>query len=271
MVLTVGSPKIMGILNITPDSFSDGGNYLQLEDAIKYGMQMESEGADIIDVGGESTRPGSKRVTASLQKQRVLPAIEGLKKELSKDTIISIDTTLTDVADAAIDAGAAMINDISAGRDDSNMFRLVAERKVPMVLMHMQGAPEDMQNEPSYSNVVGEIQDFLIERANQAKAAGVEDKNIIIDPGIGFGKSYEHNLEIIICLDCLVKTGYQVLLGASRKRFLQIMCNSNKLFDLTGATCAMTAIGVLAGVSIFRVHDTKENRQTADVINKLKN
>ncbi|MGY8813780.1 MAG: dihydropteroate synthase [Gammaproteobacteria bacterium] len=258
-------PQIMGILNITPDSFSDGGKYTDTQAAIDKGLQMVQEGADIIDIGGESTRPGAKRMPASVQMERVLPVIVGLKENLPADIIISIDTTLADVAEAAINAGASMINDISAGRDDNQMFMLAASKKLPLVLMHMQGTPEDMQNNPSYSNVTDEMLIFLSDRIRQAKVAGVEDKNIILDPGIGFGKSFEHNLGILRQLDKLVELGYRVLLGASRKRFLHTLCNNNDFSELCGATCAITALGINAGVSIFRVHDVRENRQSADI------
>ena len=258
-------PQIMGILNITPDSFSDGGHFIDAKAAIDHGMRIVEDGADIIDIGGESTRPGAKRIPASVQIERVLPVITGLKEQLPQEIILSIDTTLAEVATAAIDAGASMINDISAGRDDPGMFQLAATSKLPFVLMHMQGTPANMQTKPHYTNVNVEILAFLSERIDMARAAGVEDKNIIIDPGMGFGKAFEHNLEIIRGLNSLVKKGYPVLLGASRKKFLQTICNCEDLTKLSGATCAITVIGMYAGVSIFRVHDVRENRQTVDV------
>jgi dihydropteroate synthase len=267
----IQQPQIMGILNITPDSFSDGGKYTDTQAAIDKGRRMVEEGANIIDIGGESTRPGAKRMPASVQIERVLPVIEGLKQNLPVDIIISIDTTLAEVAEAAINAGASMINDISAGRDDVQMFMLAASKKLPLVLMHMQGTPKDMQNNPSYSNVIDEMLTFLSERIRQAKAMGVEENNIILDPGIGFGKAFEHNLEILRQLDKLVEVGYPVLLSASRKRFLHTLCNNKEFSGLCGATCAITALGINAGVSIFRVHDVQENRQTADITFALRN
>ena len=258
----------MGILNITPDSFSDGGKYMEPLIAIERGVQMAKEGADIIDVGGESTRPGAENISAAEQIDRIRPVIQGLKKLLPKNVIISVDTRYAEVADAAIQAGAAMINDISAGRDDAGMFDLAAKHDLRMVLMHMQGTPKTMQEEPVYEDVLGEIQRFLEERILIAKSAGILDSNIIIDPGIGFGKTLEHNLEIIRQLPTLVKIGYPVLLGASRKRFLQEICQSNDFRNLSGATCGMTAIGVIAGVSLFRVHDVLANRQTLDVMGR---
>ena len=262
-------PRIMGILNVTPDSFSDGGDFLDSRLAIEHGKRMVSEGADIIDIGGESTRPGAERIPASIQIDRVLPVVQALQGWVPAGIKLSIDTTLAEVAEAAINAGANMINDISAGREDSDIFQLAASRDVELVLMHMQGSPGTMQDNPQYQDVIVEIRDFLMERIERANSTGVEYRKIIIDPGLGFGKSFEHNLEIIRRLDELVNCGYPVLLGASRKRFLQILCNNTGTPELCGATCAVTAIGVNAGVSIFRVHDVKENRQAADVVYRV--
>ena len=262
-------PGLMGILNVTPDSFSDGGKYMEPLRAIERGVQMVKEGADIIDVGGESTRPGAQAVSAGEQIDRVRPVIQGLKKILPNHIIISIDTRLAEVAEAAIEAGAAMINDISAGRDDTGILDLAAKQDLPLVLMHMQGTPLNMQENPVYTDVVHEIREFLEERILVAKSAGVIDNNIIIDPGLGFGKTFEHNLEIIRRLPELVDTGYPVLLGASRKRFLQEICQSSEFRELSGATCAVTAFGLNAGVSLFRVHDVLVNRQVLDAIRLL--
>ena len=258
-------PIIMGILNVTPDSFSDGGKFLDTGSAVNHAMQMIEEGADVIDIGGESTRPRSERVSAEQQKQRLLQIIEAIKTGKPDDVSISIDTTLADVAEAALDAGADMVNDISAGRDDPAMFSLIAARQCPYVMMHMQGTPRTMQDNPVYTNVVNEVENFLLERADAAIAAGIMKNNIIIDPGIGFGKTKEHNLAIMSCLDQFVNTGYPVLLGASRKRFIGSICSDTAPEQLTGATCATTVLGVAAGVRIFRVHDVRENRQAADV------
>ena len=257
-------PLIMGILNVTADSFSDGGLYNDVDSAVKHGLEMIEEGADIIDVGGESTRPGSARIAADAQINRVVPVISGLKNRSDK-IIISIDTTLAGVAEAALAAGAAIINDVSAGRDDENMFSLAADRQVPIILMHMQGTPATMQANPQYENAVEEIRAFLLERARLAEAAGMERSNIIIDPGIGFGKSKLHNLELLANLARFTDTGYMVMLGASRKRFMGSICAIENYSELVGATCTTTTLGVQAGVRIFRVHDVKENRQAADV------
>ena len=258
-------PLIMGILNVTPDSFSDGGKFLDTRTAVNHAMRMIEEGADIIDIGGESTRPGSERVSAGEQIQRVLPIIEAICKNKPENISISIDTTLAGVAEAALHAGANMVNDISAGRDDPSMFSLLAVHQCSYVMMHMQGTPVNMQDNPVYTNVVNEVKKFLLERADAAIAAGVLKNNIIIDPGIGFGKTKEHNLEIMSRLDQFVNTGYPVLLGTSRKRFIGSICANTAVEQLTGATCATTVLGVAAGMKIFRVHDVRENRQAADV------
>ena len=258
-------PLIMGVLNVTPDSFSDGGNYYDPEDAVMHALNMINEGADIIDLGGESTRPGSERVSAEVQKQRVLPVISVLRKQLPEKTIISIDTTLSEVAEAAVEAGAGMINDISAGRDDPDLFSVAAEHHCLYVIMHMQGSPKTMQVNPTYKNIINEVRDFLLERGDHAQEAGVKRENIIIDPGIGFGKTREHNLELMANLHRFVDTGYPVLLGTSRKRFMGSLCSSAAPEHLIGATCATTTLGVAAGVKLFRVHDVRENRQAADV------
>lgn len=255
----------MGIVNVTPDSFSDGGRYASPEPAIKLALAMVKEGADLIDVGGESTRPGSERVPGSEQLRRVVPVIQGLREALPDEVGISIDTTLCEVAEAALDVGAEMINDISAGRDDASMLALAAQRQVPICLTHMQGTPSTMQRDPQYGDVVDEICAFLLERADSAIAAGIPRKHIIIDPGIGFGKTPDHNLTLLANLPRFVISGYPVLLGASRKRFMGAICNESQPSKLEGATCASTTMGVAAGVRIFRVHDVAMNRQAAHV------
>jgi len=264
------APLIMGILNITPDSFSDGGSYSEPDAAIQQAIRMVNEGADIIDIGGESTRPGAERIAAATQLERVLPVISKLREILPPAIAISIDTTLADVAAAAIEQGATIINDVSAGRDDERMFSLAAANDVTLILMHMQGTPGTMQDNPVYSDVVEEVYNFLLERADLARSAGVSRDNIIIDPGIGFGKAFEHNLAIIRHLHRFVDSGFPVLLGASRKRFLKTICANEHFTDLAGATSAITTIGVAAGVGVFRVHDVMQNRQAADVAWQIK-
>lgn len=258
-------PLIMGILNITPDSFSDGGAFLDIGEAVGRAEQMVEQGADLIDVGGESTRPGSGRVPAEQQIARVLPVIERLRQRLPDDVGISIDTTRCEVAAAALSAGAGLVNDISACRDDDRMFDLVARTKACIALMHMQGTPETMQQDPYYVNAVSEVLDFLLLRAEQAQKAGVPKECILIDPGIGFGKRKQDNLALLAHLDRFVAAGYAVLLGTSRKRFMGAVCGENRPEELVAATAATTALGVMAGVRVFRVHDIAENRQAADV------
>ncbi len=254
----------MGILNVTPDSFSDGGQFLNPDIAVARARQMVEEGASIIDVGGESSRPGSERVSTRGQLTRVIPVIEALRAMLKPDIHLSIDTRDPEVAERAAAAGATVINDISGGAN-FEMLNVAASRRIPIVLMHMQGSPETMQEEPKYSDVVGEIGEFLTTQAERAKAAGILSTNIVIDPGVGFGKTKVHNLEILRRLADFVGLGYPVMLGTSRKRFMGAICRETVFKELAGATCATTVIGVRAGVKIFRVHDVRENRQAMEV------
>ncbi|MDE0154464.1 MAG: dihydropteroate synthase [Gammaproteobacteria bacterium] len=265
MTDTPSKPLLMGVLNVTPDSFSDGGLHHDLDAAVARAREMVDLGADIVDIGGESTRPGANRVSIEEQLKRVIPVLRQLQQELPAEIPISIDTTSTLVAGAALEQGATIVNDISAGRDDPGMLSLVAEARTPYIIMHMQGTPRTMQDNPRYNEVVAEIKAFLVERALAAQAAGVLRKNLVIDPGIGFGKSKRDNLDIILNLDSFIATGYKVMLGASRKRFMGSICDITSYSELIGATCATTAIGVFAGVHILRVHDIKENRQALDV------
>jgi len=263
-------PMIMGILNVTPDSFSDGGRYLEVEKALEHGQQLVQQGADILDVGGESTRPGSERQSAQVQIERVVPVITGLRTRLSKQPMISVDTTLVEVAEAALDAGADMINDISAGLDAPEMFSLAVHRRVPLVLMHMQGTPATMQERPYYDDVLTEVAVFLKARVDAALAAGIRPGQILLDPGIGFGKRRQDSLDLIAGLNRLMELGYPLLLGTSRKGFLskicdETVCDETDPKELLGAVCATTALGVAAGVRLFRVHDVKANRQAARV------
>jgi len=258
-------PLMMGILNVTPDSFSDGGQYSDVNGALVQAKKMIDEGVGIIDIGGESTRPGSDPVPAEIQIQRVVPVIEAIRHELSESIAISIDTTLSAVAKAALDAGATLINDISAGLQDKQIFSLAAERNVPIVLMHIRGLPKTMQSEPYYDDVLGEVITHLRVRVELALAAGIKKHNIVIDPGIGFGKRKQDNLELLAHLDQLANTGYTVLLGSSRKRFMGSICAAEEPKELVSATAATTALAVMQGVMVFRVHDVKENKQAADV------
>lgn len=284
--MSLDRPRIMGILNLTPDSFSDGGLYTDVEQAVRHGLSMAEQGAAFIDAGGESTRPGAKRIDVDEQIKRVVPVIRALRERLDERfpaVPISIDTTRADVAAAAVEAGATVLNDISAGREDARMLTLAAERGLPIVLMHMQGEPGTMQDKPQYTDVVAEVRDFLLERAEAARSAGVDRRRIVLDPGIGFGKSAEHNLALLRSVGELVATGYPILIGASRKRFLAgfgAACaadaaasnhlGSPKINDRLGGTCAVTTFCVGAGARLFRVHDVAPNRQAAGLAWALK-
>ncbi len=263
--LNQDKPMLMGILNVTPDSFSDGGRYLEVSAALAQGLKLAEEGAEIIDVGGESTRPGAESVAAEEQIRRVTPVIEALAAALPEGRFISIDTTLAKVAEAAVQAGATLINDVSAGRDDPQMFQLAARYRLPIVLMHMQGTPKTMQDSPAYQNVVSEVLQFLQARAEAAQRAGVAQEQILIDPGIGFGKRKSDNLKLLAHIDRFVATGWPVLLGTSRKRFMGQVLEVTDPTELISATVATTALGVMAGVKVFRVHDVRENRQALEV------
>jgi len=257
-------PLIMGILNVTPDSFSDGGKYSTVGAAALQAEKMLADGADIIDIGGESTRPGSDPVPAPEQIRRVVPVIEAIKG-VSAKLLISIDTTLAEVAEAALGAGADMINDVSGGTGDARMLALAARLDAPIVLMHSLGTPKTMQDNPTYDDVVGEVVASLRGRVEAALAAGIKKERILIDPGIGFGKRRQDNLDLLAHLDAFVGLGWPVLLGASRKRFMGSLCHVEEPAELVTATAVTTALGVMAGVKLFRVHDVKENRQAADV------
>ncbi len=254
----------MGILNVTPDSFSDGGQFNKSKNAINRAIEMHQQGADIIDIGGESTRPGAEEVSTKEQIKRVIPVIEGIRKQ-NKALLISVDTTDVSVAKAALEAGANWINDISAGEDDDRILTLAADKNVPIVLMHRQGKSATMQDDPHYDDVCFEVKEYLQARAQLAMNHGVSKDNIILDPGIGFGKTTAHNLMLLANLKSLVSMAYPILLGTSRKRFLGEVCNEDDPEKRIGATCATTALGVQAGIQIFRVHDVIENKQAMDV------
>lgn len=254
----------MGILNVTPDSFSDGGAFLRSGIAVRHARKMVEQGASIIDVGGESTRPGAEPVALRTQLARVVPVITELRSILGEDFRLSIDTRDPEVASAAIAAGATMINDVSGG-NNAEILAVAGSQGVPIVLMHMRGNPQTMQHAPTYVDVVAEICGFLAERAERAVVAGVLPANVIVDPGIGFGKTKLHNLEILRHLPDLVAIGYPVMLGTSRKRFMGAICTETEFKQLVGATCATTVIGVQAGIKIFRVHDVRANRQAMEV------
>jgi dihydropteroate synthase len=255
---------LMGILNVTPDSFSDGGQHTSVASAVQHAERMVAEGAALIDVGGESTRPGAAAVTAAAQMARVLPVLHALREALPSQIVLSVDTRSPQVATESIAAGATVINDISGGAT-AGMLELAAAHGVTVVLMHMQGTPENMQAAPGYQDVVGEVLAYLLQRAAAAEQAGVAQSQILLDPGIGFGKTRAHNLALLRALPQFVASGYPILLGTSRKRFMGAICRETEFSELLGATCATTALGVAAGVKVFRVHDVKANRQALEV------
>jgi dihydropteroate synthase len=254
---------IMGILNVTPDSFSDGGRFFDADDALKHGIALAEDGADIIDIGGESTRPGADPVDAAAEIGRVVPVITALRERL--DIPISIDTTKADVAGAALDAGADIVNDVSAGRFDAGLLPLVAGRGVPIVLMHMLGEPRTMQQDPHYDDVVAEISSFLAARAGAAEAAGIAPNAIVVDPGFGFGKTRDHNLQLLRNLRRFTELGYPVLAGTSRKSFIGTTLDLPVGERLEG-TAATVALAVAGGAAIVRVHDVGPMRRVASMV-----
>ena len=261
-----GGAVVMGVLNVTPDSFSDGGLYQDIDKAVAYGVEMVQQGAAIIDIGAESTRPGSAQVSADEQIARVISVIKKLSQQI--DIPISIDTTRSVVAEAAINAGAAIINDITALADEA-MMRLAARSQVPVILMHMQGRPQMMQADPSYDDVVAEVLKYLTGRAKAAEAAGIPREYIILDPGIGFGKTTEHNLLLLNHLDQLCALGYRVLIGTSRKRFIGQITGKDTPADRIFGTAATVAIAVEKGISVARVHDVAEMIDVVRVSNAI--
>lgn len=257
-------PVIMGILNVTPDSFSDGGEFLTTNAAVLRALKMAEEGADIIDIGGESTRPGSEPVSADEELARILPVIRAIRQK--SNIQISIDTTKASVAEEAIRAGANIINDVSAGLSDKRMFGVAAKCDVPIILMHMRGSPKTMQaGEIHYHDVVGEVAEYLKDRASSALLEGVASPNIMIDPGIGFGKTVENNMTILKELPRLKKLNYPVVIGVSRKSFLgKVLGIADPKNRLEGSLAA-AAIAVKNGADIVRVHDVAATRRFFDV------
>jgi dihydropteroate synthase len=245
---------IMGVVNVTPDSFSDGGRYLDASAAIAQGERLAREGAAILDVGGESTRPGADPVPAEEELRRVLPVVEALAGRVAR---VSIDTSKTAVAAAALDAGADYVNDVTAFRGDPDLAGLVADRGVDCCLMHMLGTPRTMQRDPRYADVVSEVKAFLEERLAAAIAAGVAEERVMLDPGIGFGKTVEHNLTLIARLDELVAIGRPIVFGVSRKSFLGKLTGRDA-DDRAVATAAANVLAFERGATVFRVHDVPE-------------
>lgn len=259
---------VMGILNVTPDSFSDGGKYLDREAAIDHALEMVEDGADIIDIGGESTRPGSDPVPISEEVARVTPVIEAIRKH--SDVPISIDTQKAEVAERALEAGADIVNDVSAFRTDPKLCEVVAEARCPVVLMHMLGTPKTMQQSPTYRNVVEDVRSFLYHVTGEAINRGVDPSAIVIDPGIGFGKRLEHNLALLQNIPAFASLGFPVLIGTSRKSMIGMILNVPLEERLIG-TMATVAYAVAAGAHIVRVHDVPETVQTVKVIDAIVN
>jgi dihydropteroate synthase len=248
---------IMGVLNVTPDSFSDGGNFFALEKAIEHGLRMAAEGADIVDVGGESTRPGAEPVGAEEELRRVIPVIEKLQAKI--DIPISIDTSKSDVAGAAIRAGASIVNDVTGGRGDEGMLPLVAKTNSAFIIMHMQGTPQTMQNQPRYADVVSEIADFFLQQYTRAIGCNIDPMAIAFDPGIGFGKTLDHNLELLAHLEQVRVHERPLVIGVSRKSFLAKLIDSPDRGDRFAPAVALTSLLRTRGADVFRVHGVKEN------------
>lgn len=245
---------VMGIINVTPDSFSESGKFFDQQKAVDHGLALIEEGADIIDIGGESTRPGAEEVSATEERRRVIPVIEALRKRTTVP--ISIDTQKSDVAEAALEAGADIINDISALRKDPKMATLAASANVPLILMHMRGTPKTMQQNPVYKDLIAEINLFLRERIEFAEDSGIKRENLAIDPGFGFGKTPAHNLEILRRLAELKSIGLPLVIGTSRKSTIGIVLDQPVDERLEG-TAATIAVGIMSGADIIRVHDVK--------------
>lgn len=259
---------IMGILNVTPDSFTDGGIFFQRDSAIEHGLRMAEDGADIIDIGGESTRPGSDPVGYEEEVRRTIPVIEELSKRVNIP--VSIDTYKADVAKRALDAGASMVNDISGLRFDPEIAGVVAEHKVPVVLMHIKGTPMNMQVNPEYEALIPEILDYLRAGIRLAVDAGVGEDMIIIDPGIGFGKTFEHNLDILKNLREFTLLEKPVLIGPSRKAFIGKILGNAPASERMEGTAATVAVSIMNGANMVRVHDVKEMVKVAKVADAIK-
>jgi len=258
---------IMGILNVTPDSFSDGDQYFETEKAIEHALAMARDGADIIDVGGESTRPYSGRISANQEIDRVIPVIDALRKEITIP--ISIDTYKSEVALEALNHGASIVNDISALRVDTNMASVAARAGVPVILMHIKGTPENMQVNPTYEDLITEIIGFLKDGIGRSKAAGIREELILVDPGIGFGKTFDHNLRIIKELSRFAALQRPILLGTSNKAFIGHILDKEAHERDTG-TMATIAAGVMNGAHIVRVHNVKKALETVRMIDAIK-
>lgn len=253
--------KLMGVVNVTPDSFSDGGLYLDPEAAIAHGRELAAAGAEILDVGGESTRPGAEAVSQDEELRRVIPVIEGL---VATQARVSVDTSKAAVAGAALEAGAAIVNDVTALRGDPEMAALCAERGATVVLMHMRGKPQTMQDDPRYEDVVAEVKAFLAERLEAVVAAGIDEDDVWLDPGIGFGKTAAHNMELLRRLGELRDLGRPLVIGTSRKSFIGKL-DGSAAGERLGGTIASSVLAAAEGAAVLRVHDVAEVRQALAV------
>jgi dihydropteroate synthase len=258
---------VMGIVNVTPDSFSDGGMFADADAAVKHGLRLLEEGADLVDVGGESTRPGSEPVSVDEERERVLPVVEGLRRE-APEALVSVDTRKAAVAEAAIAAGADVVNDIGAG-GDPEMFGVVASAGAGLVLMHMRGEPKTMQQDPRYDDVVAEVRRFLEQRIEAAVAAGIGRDRLCVDPGIGFGKRLEHNLELLRSIGSFRELGVPVLVGMSRKRFIGELSGADDPADRLEGSLAAVAWCAGQGVDVVRVHDVAETVRAVRVVDAI--
>lgn len=258
---------VMGVLNVTPDSFSDGGKYYKTEDAVKRGMEIEAEGADFIDIGGQSTRPGADEVSAEEEAKRVIPVIKALAAEVKIP--ISVDTYRASVADAALEAGAVIVNDISAFGFDSEMAATIAKHNASAVAMHIKGTPKDMQKDPQYDDVMAELVQYFENAAWKANVAGI--KQVIFDPGFGFGKTIEHNLTILKNLGDLKRLDSPIMVGFSRKSMIGKILEIDDMHDRHEGTITLNTIAVLNGAHIIRVHDVKEGARTVKMLDAYRN
>jgi dihydropteroate synthase len=258
------NPKLMGVINVTPDSFSDGGQYLDPAAAVRHGEELVRDGAVILDIGGESTRPGAEEVDEAEELRRVEPVVQAL----AGDATVSIDTSKLAVAEAALDAGASIVNDVTAFRHEPALAGLCAERGVEVVLMHMPGNPRTMQEDPRYDDVVDDVKSFLAERVEFAVEAGIDEERIWVDPGIGFGKTLEHNLELLRRLGELRELGRPLVVGASRKSFIGKVDGSD-VEDRIGGSIATSVLAAAEGADVLRVHDVAEMAQALTVTNAI--
>jgi len=258
---------VMGILNVTPDSFSDGGKFYSTNDAFNHALKMIQDGADIIDIGGESTRPGADSLDDDEEMSRIIPVIQALRKE--SDILLSIDTYKSSVAEKAIEAGANIINDISGLCFDPKMVSLVADKNVPVVIMHIKGTPKTMQENPVYGDLIGELKAFFLKQIQLAKKNGVKQSQMILDPGIGFGKKYDDNFTILNQLNEICNLGYPVMIGPSRKSFIGQTLDLPPGDRVEGTAAAVSA-GILNGARIVRVHDVKAMKRVVTITEKIR-